>query len=311
MTSQQSSVVLGATPYAFNDVTASGLAAQASFIESCGYDSFWLPESHFGQGSIPDPLMWLASVASHTERLRLATTSYLLPLRHPLQAAEQVAVLDRLSGGRVTLGIGRGYQEAMFAAYSVDRSRKRQLFEWCLDVMRKAWSGEPVSLEEGAEPVVLDPLPVQQPLPIWVAAFGPKALAQAGRLGLPHLASPMETLTSLERNYGVYAEAHREAHGADNPVVAIMRSMFVTDSATEADRVRSAMSEQAAHVARRQSDAVEDWAIVGDRIYVRDKIDEYRDRLGVSDLVVTRLRIQGMAPDALQRSLARVAELTA
>lgn len=303
-------LVLGATPYAFNNVTARTLGDQAAFVEACGYRSFWLPESHFGQGSIPDPLMWLASVATATSQLRLATTSYLLPVRHPLQAAEQVAVLDQLSGGRVTLGIGRGYQGAMFQAYNVDRSKKRQLFEWSLDIMRRAWSGEPVAVEDGVEPVVLDPLPVQQPHPpIWIAAFGPKALNQAGRLGLPHLASPMETLDSLEHNFGVYQEAHRAEHQGDNPVVAIMRSVYVTDSAAETQRVRDAMSERTEHVARRKSDAVEDWAIVGEKGYVRDTIAEYRERLGLTDLVVTRLRIPGMTEQQLKGSLERVGKL--
>src|SRR5690606_20098261 len=106
-------VKLGVTPWQPHAESASALAAQAVRAEALGYHSFWVPESHFRAAqnvqTIPEPLMWLAAVAASTERLRLATTSLLLPLRHPLQAAEQVAVLDRLSGGRVILGIGRGY----------------------------------------------------------------------------------------------------------------------------------------------------------------------------------------------------------
>ena len=65
-----------------------------------------MPENHFGLQAIPDPLMLLASIAGATQSIRLGTTSYLLTLRNPLQAAEQVAVLDRLSGGRLMLGVG-------------------------------------------------------------------------------------------------------------------------------------------------------------------------------------------------------------
>ena len=94
---------LGLTPWTFPmGRSAAELAGQARLAEQLGYESFWLPENHFtGEGAIPDPLMLLAAVAAATEHIRLATTSYLLPLRHPLQAAEQVAVLDQLSQGRV------------------------------------------------------------------------------------------------------------------------------------------------------------------------------------------------------------------
>ncbi|MCH8981725.1 LLM class flavin-dependent oxidoreductase, partial [candidate division KSB1 bacterium] len=108
---------LGITPWDFGDRTAAGLTRQAALAESFGYDSFWLPENHFNTNAIPDPLMLLASVAAGTAKIRLATTSYLLPLRNPLQAAEQVAVLDQLSEGRVTLGIGRGYAPTMLQAF--------------------------------------------------------------------------------------------------------------------------------------------------------------------------------------------------
>ena len=101
---------LGLTPWRISGgVDAQELTRQASLAEGWGYESFWLPENHFtGDAAIPEPLMLLAAVAAGTRTIRLATTSYLLPVRHPLQAAEQVAVLDRLSGGRVVLGVGRG-----------------------------------------------------------------------------------------------------------------------------------------------------------------------------------------------------------
>ena len=82
---------LGVTPWDFADLSAQSLTDQARAAESLGFDSFWLPENHFNPGAIPDPLMLLAAVAAGTRRIKLATTSYLLPLRHPLQAAEQVA----------------------------------------------------------------------------------------------------------------------------------------------------------------------------------------------------------------------------
>ncbi len=302
---------LGITPWDFTDRTARGLTEQARMAESLGYDSFWLPENHFNLNAIPDPLMLLAAVAAGTERIRLATTSYLLPLRNPLQAAEQVAVLDRLSEGRVTLGVGRGYAATMLKAFNVVPSEKRMLFEWCLQTMQQAWSGEPVSLREGDEPVTLDPLPVQKPHPpIWVAAFGPKALAQAGRLGLPYLASPVESLATLETNYARHTLAAIEAGHAELKTVPIMRTVFVAKNSAESNALRERVHQEAQKSGRLEEDAsIDDWSIVGDEAYVRDKFAEYQERLGVSHLVATRLRIPGVDRTTLQRSVEKVAEI--
>ena len=112
---------LGTTPWSLDEGGgADELAGQAELAERLGYGSFWLPEHHFGEhGSIPAPLLLLAAVAARTARLRIATTSFLLPVRHPIHVAEEVAVLDRLSHGRVILGMGRGFRGALFTAFEV------------------------------------------------------------------------------------------------------------------------------------------------------------------------------------------------
>lgn len=312
---------LGLTPWIVSGMAdAATLARQGELAESWGYESFWLPENHFGgEGAIPEPLMLLAAVAARTRTLRLATTSYLLPLRNPLQAAEQVAVLDRLSGGRVTLGVGRGYSAQLLGAFSVSPKDKRRIFEWCLDHMVRAWRGEPVALTEGAEPVTVAPLPVQQPHPpIWVAAFGPKALAQAGRLGAPYLASPMEPLDRLRDNYRRHVEACEEAGQPAPPEVPVMRSCFVSADSREVARVRDGLEAQArrmaaeadGRMARRFSTAVDDWALVGEPGAVRERVHMYREELGMTHLVVTRLRINVDAASA-ERSVETMAELLA
>ena len=130
--------------------TAEEYCRQAELAESMGFHSFWLPENHFGdQRSLPSPLTILAAVAARTSTIKLATTSYLITIRHPLQAAEEVAVLDRLSEGRLILGLGRGMQSSMFAAFELPTAEKRKRFKSHLELMIKAWRGEAIASDDG------------------------------------------------------------------------------------------------------------------------------------------------------------------
>jgi alkanesulfonate monooxygenase SsuD/methylene tetrahydromethanopterin reductase-like flavin-dependent oxidoreductase (luciferase family) len=292
---------------------ADELARQAELAEAWGYESFWLPENHFGEGAIPEPMMLLSAVAGATSTIRLGTTSYLLPLRHPLQAAEQVAVLDQLSNGRVILGVGRGYQPALFDAFNVVRSEKREIFAECLATMQRAWRGDAVVGD-----IAVWPRPVQQPHPpIWVAAFGPKALRQAGSFGLPYLASPMESFQILRDNYARHADACRSA-GVDVPdVVPIMRTVFVADDAATLGRVRELLAAQVTTMRAQANDAmrarmperIDDWGIVGTPDEVAERVDAYRRELGMTHLIATRLRIGGIETELLQESLRRLADV--
>jgi alkanesulfonate monooxygenase SsuD/methylene tetrahydromethanopterin reductase-like flavin-dependent oxidoreductase (luciferase family) len=301
---------LGLTPW-IGDLagTAAAIGGQAETAEAMGFESFWLPESHFqAQGSCPTPLLLLAAAAARTSRIALGTTSYLLPIRNPLHAAEEVAVLDRVSNGRVILGLGRGFRPSLFAAFGVPQREKRDRFEAALAVMRRAWAGEPI-LCDGAdpsravatevEPVYVEPRPVQQPHPpLWVAAFGPKAVTQAGRLGLPYLASPMEPLGRLAQNYRMHAEAMDEAGIAAGIAarlpVPVMRTLFVSTEPSALSRVREGLERQAAELRAstssvlrgRAEGSIDDWALIGEPARVSDQVERYREELGITHLIV-------------------------
>jgi alkanesulfonate monooxygenase SsuD/methylene tetrahydromethanopterin reductase-like flavin-dependent oxidoreductase (luciferase family) len=291
---------------------ADALCAQAEMAEAMGFHSFWLPENHFGhRRAIPAPLMLLAAVAARTRGIALGTTSYLLPIRHPLLAAEEVAVLDQLCGGRLILGIGRGIASGMFRAFAVPEGDKRKLFKANLDVMRRAWRGEPVAENDNGQPICLAPLPLQQPSPpLWVAALGPMALQQVAGLGLPYLASPLESLAALEANYQLYHRALRETGWPGVATIPVMRTVFVTDDSALAAQVRTSLARATPASARHQPVAVEEWAIVGDGHYTRDKLSEYIVRLGLSHLIV-RAGISGISDEAQLRSHAQLLEIVA
>ena len=321
MTGAERRLQVGLTPWVdrLGD-QAAAIAGQAEFADRLGFHSLFLPESHFsGAASCPSPLVVLAAAAARTTNLRLGTTSYLLPVRNPFQAAEEVAVLDRVSNGRVILGLGRGFRPALFAAFGVDPRTKRQRFLESLDLMKRAWAGEALEVGEGdaRTSVRLSPLPVQQPHPeLWVAAFGPLALKQAGSLGLPYLSSPLETIQRLEANH----EVHRRAlpDGTPRPIVPVMRTVFVSDDRAACEHVRAGLVAQAVRLARSGSRLVpeeqlldiENWALVGDLAQVRDGLDRYRELLGMTH-VIARCGVPGAAPEAVERSLRLLATLAA
>ena len=165
-------------------------------------------------------------------------------------------------------------------------------------------------------PVQLAPRPVQKPHPpIWVAAFGPKALAQAGRLGLPYLASPIEPFSQLVENY----RRHREALPDPAPeslAVPVMRTIFVSRNASVLRRAREALTKQASALARASianlrriaNDDVDNWALTGEPDRVVDEIHRYRESLGMTHLIA-RIHIPDLEPEDLTASLELLAQL--
>jgi alkanesulfonate monooxygenase SsuD/methylene tetrahydromethanopterin reductase-like flavin-dependent oxidoreductase (luciferase family) len=258
--------------------------------------------------------MLLAAISSRTKKIKLATTSYLLPIRHPIQAAEEVAVLDQLSQGRVILGIGRGFQSSMFSVFNVDPKLKRQKFSSTLKQMLAAWSGESVGEELMADgslkPIHLSPLPVQKPHPpIWVAAFGPLALKQAGTLGLPYLASPIETIQVLVENYRQHNE-HLASSGKQMlDTVPVMRTIFVCKDYKKIRDVRQQVEKNALLSGRRSpGDNLDEWALIGDPDFVRAGLDKYRAQLGMTHLIASGRMAETSSEDYLN-SLQLLAEL--
>ena len=302
---------LGITPWNISrTMNANALCAQAELAEQCGYHSFWLPESHFsGPTSVPEPILLLAAVAARTSTIKLGTTSYLLPIRNALAAAEQVAVLDQLSGGRLILGLGRGYQKNMLDAFDVKPEQKRELLERNLGVMKAAWAGGVVGSE--AIGAVMSPLPLQQPHPpIWMAAFGPKALSQAGKMGVPYLASPMESLQQLEQNYQIYNTA-LEQHNQPRPSeIALMRTVFVSDDKALCEQTIHGLEQSASTLKLANTTMEKSW-IVGNVDEVARDIQAYRERIGMNYLIVARPRIKGLSPQCAEQSMRALAQLVA
>jgi len=156
--------------------------------ERVGFDSVWVSEHHgSGDGYLPSLLPMLAALATATEHVQLGTGVILAPFHHPLRLAEDAAVVDQLSGGRLILGLGLGWREEEFRMFGVPvRERVRRTNE-TVEILRKAWTGERFSHNGKVfsfDSVKVTPPPAQRPgPPIYLGGFVEEAIRRAGRLG--------------------------------------------------------------------------------------------------------------------------------
>lgn len=152
-------------------------------VERMGAHSVWTTEHHlFEDGYITQPLTFLAAVAARTKRVRLGTAILLAPFRPAPLIAEEAAVVDLISGGRVDLGLGAGYRAPEFELYGADITKRYGTTLLRARELRQIW-------EEGR----LKPMPVQRPIPIWLGFQGPKNAYKAGLQG-NHLLTAMGTM---------------------------------------------------------------------------------------------------------------------
>lgn len=180
------------------------LLEQAEAAEEWGFDSFWVAEHHFHEyGAVPRPPILLAAAAQRTRRIRLGSGVVVLPFDHPLRVAEDYAMVDLLSGGRLNLGVGSGYLKHEYAGFGVDPEDKRARFDEALEVLLRAWTGERVSYAGAhveVHDVRLNVLPVQQPRPpVWVATLRTDGGARVGARRLPAMFIPYASAETLEQ----------------------------------------------------------------------------------------------------------------
>ena len=179
--------------------------------ESLGYHSVWLAEHHFNDyGICPAPSVLASFVAARTSTLRLGMGVSLLPLHHPVDLAEQLAVLDVLSGGRLDVGIGRGGTLQDYQTFQSDRSDSRKRVEEGIAMMRQCWSGQAFDYQgrfHSAERLHVRPRPAQRPHPpLYMAANSEDSVRSAAHLGLPTLSAFFVPVDELRRRHDVYRE---------------------------------------------------------------------------------------------------------
>lgn len=185
--------------------------------ESLGCASIWLSEHHlFDDGYLPQPLTMAAAIAARTRRVRIGTAIVIAPLHHPVELAEQAAIVDVLSDGRLDLGIGAGYRIPEFELFDASIERRYATNDARARELRRLWDG------------VVTPRPVQARLPIWMGYQGPKGARRAGLLG--------EGLLSAEAALWPSYRAGLEEGGHDPLVVGRMAGNFESWVSDDPDR---------------------------------------------------------------------------
>lgn len=210
--------------------------------ETLGFDSLWANEHHHDAygGIIPSPPTMLAALSQRTKRVRLGTSIVVLPLHSPLEIAEQMAMVDLMSGGRVELGIGRGFVAFDYDRLGISRDDSQARMYEQLDVILKAWSGEPFS-HHGKyytfDTLQLWPRPEQRPHPpVWLSCSNtPASFEWAGSKGLSILTVAYRGVDFLVANNQLYRNAWKKAgHPADKLRIATHYHCILSDSRAEA-----------------------------------------------------------------------------
>jgi alkanesulfonate monooxygenase SsuD/methylene tetrahydromethanopterin reductase-like flavin-dependent oxidoreductase (luciferase family) len=222
--------------------------------EALGFHSTFSVEHHFtGWNQVSATLMLLMALAMRTKTLRLGTAVMVLPWHNPVLLAEQAATLDLISGGRLDLGIGKGYRHNEFQGFGVKQDEAEARFEEALDVIKRAWTTRERFTHRGRfwnfEDIVVEPPPAQSPHPpLWVGAGNPQSIKRAAARGFNLLLDQYASPATLGERIAIF-KAEREAQGlAFDPMqVTVARQLYVAKD--QADK-EAALVKQAAFTKR-------------------------------------------------------------
>jgi len=295
---------------------------QIDLAEDLGFDSIWLTEHHFtDDGYLPSMLPMAAAIAARTERVTIGTYVLLAPFIHPLKLAEDAAVVDVISDGRLRLGLGQGYRAEEFDGFGVPRNQRLGRTVETIEILKQAWTGERFSFDGKYfqfRNVRVLPRPVSQPHPelLW-GAGAPKSIRRAAALDLGF------ACVGGRREIGIYLEALKAA-GKDAAHYSIVNSrvVYVADSEDDGWRdTREALmyqaelygkwlsaaagtTDQSKVLIRPDPDRLRRTSVLGTASQVAARLDEILATTPMTELIVVT-QLPGLDPAKARRSLDR------
>jgi alkanesulfonate monooxygenase SsuD/methylene tetrahydromethanopterin reductase-like flavin-dependent oxidoreductase (luciferase family) len=315
--------------YDFRNPPDSGIATpalyaeiveQVAWLDGLGLDLVWFTEHHFvDDGYLPSWTPVAGAMAARTRRVRFSSDICLLPFSHPIRLAEDLAVLDNLSGGRVEIGVGMGYAPHEFRGFGIPLPQRRSRTEEGLEVLRRCFSGERFSFHGQRyhfDDVLIRPGYVQPGgPPLWLAAMSRAGAERAARYDC-HLLPQGPREDVLDPWLGALAASGRDPAAYR---VGIIRSCLVTDDPERdwppvraAERYRGELySRFFAEAGRFQA---VDWRgaripqtwVVGDAEHCATQLSSFIAAHGITDLVTWAVP-PGLRPEQMNSSLERFA----
>lgn len=214
----------------------------ARFADENGYTAVWTPERHFNEfgGLYPSPSVLAAAIAAITKNIQIRAGSVVIPLHDPLRVAEEWAVVDNLSSGRVGIACAPGWQANDFVLAPTKYKNRHKVMYDNIETIRKLWQGVPLLLEDGngsVKDIRIFPRPIQKQLPMWITSRGNlETFQSAGRLGfnvITHLLG--ETLDELAAKIKTYREVYAaHHHPAGGGRVVLMLHTYIGETREEA-----------------------------------------------------------------------------
>lgn len=202
-----------------------------AIMDEGGYDGVWLAEHHFNTYSVcPSPHLMAMNVAARTKNLRIGLAVSLAVFYNPLRLAEEVALLDVLSGGRINWGAGRGFDRGEFGAFKIDVAESAARFQEAVDIVLAAWTNEKLTYHGqfwDYEDVEVLPKPMQKPHPpTWLAATSPEAINRAASRGHTILMDPHASHEEIREKRALYQRVLEEngysIEGRDIPMARLI-----------------------------------------------------------------------------------------
>jgi natural product biosynthesis luciferase-like monooxygenase protein len=217
--------------------------AEVTYAEELGFDSIWIGEHHFCRYICPAPQVVAAAIAQRTKKMRIGTAIVLLPHHDPLRLAEDYALVDLLSGGRLDFGVGRGFIKAIYDGFNQSMGESRDRFVEGLEIIERAWTQETFSYEgkfHTVRDVTILPRPVQKPAPpiYMAAAVSPESFITAGKKGHSLMLAPFtQPLSTLKEQVQLYHQTLVQAgHSPQDMDIVAGYHTFVDETPEQARR---------------------------------------------------------------------------
>jgi len=208
---------------------------QMDWTEELGFDEVWLTEHHFiDYGLAVDPGTLACAAASRTRRVRIGLAAAILPFHHPLRLAEQLALVDVISGGRLDVGVGRGNRPAEFRGYNVPQQENRDRFDEAIDIIQQAWTEESFTYRGRFFTVVdahVQPKPMQRPHPpLYQVCASTESMEATAARGWPMLNSVLRgnAEQQIATNRNAYVAALRKNGRTDDEIPGFLQNWGIS-----------------------------------------------------------------------------------